>query len=92
MSAAAIVTIVLAGIAVAVIAAFLIVLALVLRQVSRRLGAITESFAAMPRRSQPVGPLLDRVNATLEGARMSLEDQLVARPPQGDNGSPGPDA
>lgn len=92
MSAAAVVTIVLVALGVAVIAAFLIALALMLRRVSRRLEAVSESLLAVAEGSQPAGPLLDRLTATLEDVRTSLEDQVTTRRPQRDGDSWPPDA
>jgi len=77
VSAAAIVTIVGAGLAVAAIAGFLIAISIVLRQASTRLQAVTDAIGAAPEREGADEPGLDGVVDELEAVREHL-DRLLA--------------
>ena len=77
MSAAAIVTLVLTGVLVAALAAYLITVIRVLHHVLDTLGKVTFGVRAIAYRTEPVGPVLANVNANLTAVADALEG-LVA--------------
>ena len=81
MPAAAIVTIVLAAVAVLVIAAFLITIAETLREVSVELDKVISVVGQIPERTAPIEPVLAAINKDLSGGRAFLEGLLTGVPP-----------
>lgn len=73
MPAVAIVTLVAVGLLVAVLAAYLIRVAFILRQVVRRLRTILSSVTAVIEESAPLDEVIDEVNRDLDAVRNALE-------------------
>ncbi len=59
MSAAAVVTVVLAAVIVLVLAAYLIAVAVILRSVSSRLEGVIQAVDTIPEKVQPVGSTIE---------------------------------
>lgn len=78
MSAAAIVTLVLVGLLIAALAAYLVRVVLILRHVVDTLGKVTFGVRAIAHRTEPLAPVLDEVNADLGAVADALE-ALAAR-------------
>lgn len=72
MPAEAIVTLVAVGLTVVVLAAYLITVAVILRLVNRRLTAVIASLRAISEKSEPLGPVMEEINAELDGLRSSF--------------------
>ena len=77
MSIAAIVSLVLIAVLVAVLAFYLITVILILRRATDTLGKITFGVRAIAHRTEPLAPLLGEVNTNLSAVAGALE-QLVA--------------
>jgi Na+-transporting methylmalonyl-CoA/oxaloacetate decarboxylase gamma subunit len=69
----AILTLVGVGIAVVVIAVYLIIIAMILKRVVGRLVIILDAVGQSTRRSEPVGAVLEDVNRDLEQGRAAIE-------------------
>lgn len=82
MPAAAIVTLVLVGVLVLALAAYLIRVVLILRAVNDTLGKITFGVRAIAHRVVPVGSLVGDLNANLGAVAGALEG-LVAKAQRG---------
>jgi len=80
MSAVAIVTLVLTGVLVAALAAYLIAVIRILHHVLDTLGKVTFGVRAIAHRTEPVGPVLANVNANLTAVADALEG-LVSQAP-----------
>ncbi|HWF49417.1 MAG TPA: hypothetical protein VG294_02140 [Solirubrobacteraceae bacterium] len=85
MPAVAVITLILVGAAVAVIATYLIYIALILYQVVARLNKIVADVGETGQQAAPIGPVAGAINADLEAAARALHGSL---PPdiQGMNG------
>ncbi|HEY5262530.1 MAG TPA: hypothetical protein VIJ33_10475 [Solirubrobacteraceae bacterium] len=77
MPAAGIVTIVLAAIAVAAIAWYLILIGNVLRDVSSSLQTVIGAVATVTDRTKPIEPVIRSINKDLASARGVLENLLT---------------
>lgn len=77
MSAAAIVSLVLIAVLVAVLASYLITVIVILRKATDTLGKVTFGVRAIAHRTEPLEELLGDVNANLSAVAGALED-LVA--------------
>ena len=77
MSVAAIVSLIIIGVLVAVIAFYLIWVIMILRTAVDALGKITFGVRSIAHRTEPLGELLGDVNANLSAVAGALE-QLVA--------------
>ncbi len=88
MPAVAAITLLLVGAAVAVIAFYLIYIALILNHVVARLNRILAAVGASGEQAAPIGPVAGAINADLEAAARALHASL---PPdlQGINGNRG---
>ncbi len=73
MDAAAIVTLVGVGLLIVVLAAYLIVIALILRRVSARLTTVLDALRAIPERGDAAAPAIDALNRELDRMRAALE-------------------
>jgi hypothetical protein len=83
VTAAAVVTIIGAAIAVLVLAAYLIYVAVTLRRVSARLGLIATGLALIPGKTAPIGPVLAKINHDLGAGDALLQTVLTKkRPPK----------
>ena len=80
MSIAAIVTLVLTGVLVAALAAYLITVIRVLHHVLDTLGKVTFGVRAIAYRTEPVGPVLANVNANLTAVADALEGLVASAP------------
>ena len=78
MSAAAIVTLVLVGVIVVALAAFLLWVVAMLRRITGTLGKVTFGVGAIAHRVEPVRPLVTEMNGDLSAVADALE-QLVAK-------------
>ena len=78
MSAAAIVTLVLVGLIVVALAAFLLWVVAMLRHVNDTLGKVTFGVRAIALRVEPVGPVAAEINGDLMAVADALE-QLAAK-------------
>lgn len=78
MPAAAIATLVLTGLLVVALAFYLIWVVLLLRRITDTLGKVVFGVRAIAHRTQPVGGLLDEVNADLTAVAGAVE--ALARP------------
>lgn len=87
MPAAAIVSLVLVALLVVALAGYLISVVLLLRRIVDALGKITFGVRAIAHRAQPIGGLLDEVNADLDSVARTL-DALVARDEPARTGTP----
>ena len=76
MPAVAAVTLILVGAAVAVIAFYLIYIALILYQVVARLNKILTGVGASGQQAVPIGPVAGAINADLEAAARALHGSL----------------
>jgi hypothetical protein len=78
MSAAAIVTLVIVGVIVVALAAFLLWVVAMLRRITSTLGKVTFGVRAIAHRVEPVGPLVTQMNGDLSAVADALE-QLAAK-------------
>jgi uncharacterized protein YoxC len=76
-----VVTLVEVVLLVAVLAAYLIVIAAKLRKVSSTLGLVTFGVRAIEKQTEPIGPLLRDINGALEQVAAVLEDVAQPSPP-----------
>lgn len=93
MSAPAVVTIILAVVASLTIVAFLIAIALVLKEVNSRLSAVVGAVVAIVDKTEPVGPVVMSIDSNLTAAREVLESLLKRKlgavpPPVGSSSAP----
>ncbi len=79
MNAAAIVTIVIAALAVLAIAGYLSALAVVLKGINSRLERVTEAVGAVAAATQPVDRVLSSITIKLDKTRDVLESLLAAK-------------
>jgi hypothetical protein len=79
MSAAGVVTILLASVAVAALAVYLIRVALLLKRVNTTLGSVIEGVQAIEVATRPVNSLLGSIASELGSTQKSLEDLLAAK-------------
>ena len=77
MSIAAIVSLVLIAVLVAVLAFYLVTVIVILRRATDTLGKVTFGVRAIAHRTEPLGTLLGEVNTNLSAVAGALE-QLVA--------------
>jgi uncharacterized protein YoxC len=77
VSVAAIVSLVLIAVLVAVLAFYLITVIVILRRATDTLGKVTFGVRAIAHRTEPLGELLGEVNTNLSAVAGALED-LVA--------------
>ena len=80
MSVVAIVSLVLTGLLIAALAAYLIAVIRILHKVLDTLGKITFGVRAIAHRTEPVGPVLAKVNANLTAVADALEDLVAPAP------------
>lgn len=76
MSTAAIVTLVGAGLLIAALAVYLIVVAVVLRRVIRTLGLVTFGVRSIAHQTEPVNELVGRINQDLGAVDDALAELL----------------
>jgi uncharacterized protein YoxC len=74
MPAAAIVTLIIAGLIVAALAFYLIWVILILRSITDTLGKVTFGVRAIAFRTAPLAPVLADVNGNLNAVANALED------------------
>jgi hypothetical protein len=79
MPAAGIVLVIFVVVAVAVIAGYLIVIALALKQVSTSLQTVIGFVGQIPERTAPIEPVVDAINKDLGTARGVLEGLLLRK-------------
>ena len=77
MPFAAVVTIIGALLTVVVLAAYLIRVALILRRVDRKLGAVIGGLGAVVDKTQPIGPIVEEINNDLAGVDNALRGVLT---------------
>ena len=77
MPFAAVVTIIGALLTVVVLAAYLIRVALILRRVDRKLGAVIGGLGAVVDKTQPIGPIVEEINNDLAGVDNALQGVLT---------------
>lgn len=77
MSAAAIAAVVVTGVLVLALAFYLLWVVVILRRLVDTLGKVTFGVGAIAHRVQPVGPIVEEINADLTGVADALES-LVA--------------
>ncbi len=83
MSVVAIVSLVLVGVLVVALAAYLVWVVLILRHVVDTLGKVTFGVRAIAHRTEPVGPVVTDINANLTavaGALEGLVERATAQP------------
>ena len=96
MTAAIVVTIVVAGLTILVLALYLLKIALMLRRALSGLRTVNRNLKSIPPKAEPVAPILDALSSDLGNARALLEDllrrkpQAPARPSAGPVRPPGP--
>lgn len=83
MPAAAVVTLIGVAILVAVLAAYLIRIALILSHVVSRLNTVLGGVVALRDESEPIGQVANAINADLDAGRRALEAALAPRPQAG---------
>ncbi len=76
MPAVAAITLILVAAAVAVIAFYLIYIALILNHVVGRLNRILDGVGEVSRQAVPIGPVAGAINADLEAAAQALHGSL----------------
>lgn len=74
MSLAALVSLVIVGLLVAALAFYLIWVVLILRRVTDTLGKVTFGVRAIAHRTEPIGAVVEDVNANLGAVAAALED------------------
>ncbi len=82
MSAAAVVTLIAVVLTVVALAAFLIIVALILQKVSSQLNVILTAVQEVTEKSEPVGAVIDDINASLDSSHKALAacvERLEAR-------------
>jgi cobalamin biosynthesis protein CobD/CbiB len=79
MSAAAIVSLVGAGLLVVVLAAYLVAIIVILKHVNFTLGTIIVGIRAIANQVEPVNPLVREINDDLTAARDALGSLLVRK-------------
>ncbi len=79
MSAVAVVTLVLVGLAVVVIAGYLIVIGLALRRIDAALETVVTSVEEIPYKTQPIPAIVDGVDKDLGDAAGLLEGLLRSK-------------
>lgn len=82
MSAAAIVTIIGAGLLVAALAFYLIRVALLLRDVSFNVGTIVAGLRAIAMQTEPLGAVMNDLRSDLEATQKTLERLVAAKQAQ----------
>ena len=83
MPVVAIVSLVLVGVLVVALAAYLVWVVLILRHVVDTLGKVTFGVRAIAHRTEPVGPVVTDINANLTavaGALEGLVERATAQP------------
>ena len=78
MSAAAVMTLVIVGVIVVALAAFLLWVVGMLRRINDTLGKVTFGVRAIAHRVEPVGPVVAEINGDLTAVAGALE-QLAAK-------------
>ena len=86
MPAVAVVTLIGVAVLVAVLAGYLIWIALILWHVVRQLNVILAAVAATSEESAPIGAVTTAINADLGAARRALEEAAANLLPQERNG------
>jgi hypothetical protein len=79
MPAAGVVTLVLVLVTVAVLAAYLIRVALVLKHVNGALGDVIAGVSAIEVATRPVTPILESIAGDLAATQTALEDLLASK-------------
>jgi hypothetical protein len=77
MPAAAVVTLVIVGLVVAVLAYYLLTIALAIRDVSVTLKEVNTAVGRIPAKAEPVAPVLDSLKRDLGQAQSELEGLLA---------------
>jgi hypothetical protein len=73
MSAAAVVTLIIVGVIVVALAAFLLWVVAMLRRINDTLGKVTFGVRAIAHRVEPVGPVVAEINGDLTAVAGALE-------------------
>jgi hypothetical protein len=79
MPAAAVVTLVIVGLVVAVLAYYLLTIALAIRDVSVTLKEVNTAVGRIPAKAEPVAPVLDSLKRDLGQAQSELEGLLAKK-------------
>ena len=79
MSAAAIVTLVLVGLLVVALAAYLIVIIRILKHVNFTLGTLIVGVKAIALQVEPVNPIVQEINTDLTAVKDALEGLLAKK-------------
>lgn len=79
MPAAAVVTLIGVAITVAALAAYLIRVALALREVNFHLGTVTAGVRAIELATRPINPILGSIAGDLAATQKALEDLLASK-------------
>jgi HAMP domain-containing protein len=81
MPAAAIVTLVIVALVVAVLARYLLLIALSIRDVSSTLKEVNTAVGKIPAKAEPVAPILESLKRDLTQAQGELEGLLAKKRP-----------
>lgn len=79
MAAAAIVTLVIVGLVVAVLAYYLLTIALAIKDVSLTLREVNTAVGKIPGKAEPVAPVLESLRRDLGQAQTELEGLLTKK-------------
>ncbi len=82
MPAVAVITLIGVALLVAVLAGYLIRVALILRHVVLKLNIVLAGVVAVNDESGPIGPVADAINADLDAGRKALDEALARRAEQ----------
>jgi hypothetical protein len=80
MPAAGVVTVLLAAVAVAALAAYLIRVALMLKHVNFTLGTVIAGVRAIELATRPITPILGSIAGELASSQQALDDLLASKP------------
>ncbi len=86
MPAVAVFTLIGVAILVAILASYLIRVALILLHVVRKLEVVLDGVVATSEEAAPIGPVATAINADLEAGRRALEAASARIRPQPDSG------
>lgn len=87
MQPAGIVTLILVGLAVVALAAYLIYVALILRHVSFTLGTIIAGLRSIALQTEPLRRVIDEINGDLSDVDAALTQVLEKKRPSGSSNS-----
>jgi hypothetical protein len=79
MPAAAVVTLIIVGLVVVVLAYYLLTIALAIRDVSLTLKEVNTAVGRIPAKTEPVAPVLDSLKRDLGQAHRELEGLLAKK-------------